>query len=222
MEEQGKRAVEDKVRAAVAKIQWLGHSSIRLTGSPVVYIDPWKLPAGVGGDGDLVLVTHNHYDHCIPEDIRKALKPGGKVMAAEACRDKYPKADSFVLAWTRQKIAGLDIYVTAAYNINKKFHPREEGFVGYVITYDGVKIYHAGDCDAFPHMRDISCDIALLPVSGTYVMDPLEAVEACHMLKPQVAIPIHWGDPAVVGTRDDAERFKKLAPCEVVILEQTR
>jgi L-ascorbate metabolism protein UlaG (beta-lactamase superfamily) len=122
----------------------------------------------------------------------------------------------------KHKVNDINIYVTAAYNINKKFHPKELGHVGYVIDLDGVKIYHAGDCDAFPHMADISCDIALLPVSGTYTMDPLEAVTACEMLKPKVAIPMHWGVADVVGTRADAERFAKLAPCEVVILEAAR
>jgi L-ascorbate metabolism protein UlaG (beta-lactamase superfamily) len=214
--------MDDKIKKAVEGIKWLGHSSFKLVGSKTVYIDPWKLPAGTGGDGDLVLVTHDHYDHCSPADVKKALKKGGKVLAAECCRSKLPNADEYTLAWMHKMIADLEIYVTAAYNINKKYHLREYGHVGYVVTLDGVKIYHAGDCDAFPHMRDISCDIALLPVSGTYVMDVGEAVDACNMLKPKVAIPMHWGDPDVVGTREDAERFKRVAPCEVVILDVTR
>lgn len=214
--------MEDKIKSAIQKIKWLGHSSFKLAGSKTVYIDPWKLTDGEGGDGDLILVTHDHYDHCSPEDIKKALKDGGVVMAAECCRNLLPNANEYTLAWMRHKIVGLDIYTTAAYNIDKKFHLREYGHVGYVITLDGVRIYHAGDCDAFPHMRDIQCDIALLPVSGTYVMDPGEAVDACHMLKPKVAIPMHWGDADVVGTREDAERFVKLAPCEAVILEPSR
>jgi L-ascorbate metabolism protein UlaG (beta-lactamase superfamily) len=119
----------------------------------------------------------------------------------------------------KHKVAGLNVYATAAYNINKRYHQREYGHVGYIVTLDGVKIYHTGDCDAFPHMRDLSCDIVILPASGTYVMDPGEAVDACNMLKPQVAIPMHWGDPDVVGTREDAEAFKAAAPCEVMILD---
>ncbi len=214
--------MDDKVRALLEKITWLGHDSFRIAGSKTVYFDPWKLPATVGGDGDLVLVTHEHYDHCSPADIKKALGSGGKVIMAESCRRAYPKADVYTLPYVRHNLAGLDIYATAAYNINKKYHLREYGHVGYIVTLDDVKIYHAGDCDAFPHMRDFQCDIALLPVSGTYVMDPGEAVEACNMLKPQVAIPMHWGDPAVVGTRRMAEQFKAAAPCEVVILEAQR
>ena len=143
-------------------------------------------------------------------------------MAAECCRGSYPTADKYTLAWMKQHIAGINVYATAAYNINKRFHAKELGHVGYVVDLDGVKVYHAGDCDAFPHMRDITCDIALLPVSGTYVMDPLEAVDACNLLQPQVAIPMHWGDPDVVGTREDAEKFAELAPCEVVVLDAVR
>ena len=214
--------MDDKIREMVDKINWLGHASFKLKGSKVVYIDPWKLPAEEGKDGDLVLVTHDHYDHCSPSDIKKALAAQGKVLAAECCKQKYPDADMYTLAWMKHRIADLNIYATAAYNINKQFHPRELGHVGYVIELDSVRIYHAGDCDAFPHMRDIECDIALLPVSGTYVMDPLEAVDACNMLNPQVAIPMHWGDKDVVGTREDAEKFAELAPCEVVILEPAR
>jgi len=213
--------VDDKIRQMIGNIHWLGHSSFKITGSKTVYIDPWKLQSG--GDGDLVLVTHDHHDHCSPMDIRKALAKGGKVMAAECCRPKYPSADIFTLPWTlHSKVADLKVYVTPAYNNNSHFHPRELGHCGYVIYLDGVRIYHSGDADAFPHMRDIECDIALLPVSGTYVMNPADAADACRMLKPQVAIPMHWGDPDVIGTKADAEAFKKLAPCEVVILQPER
>ena len=214
--------MEDKVREIVDRIRWLGHASFKLVGSKTIYIDPWKLPAGNGNDGDLVLVTHDHYDHCSPDDIKKALASGGLVLAAECCRSNYPTADQYRLPYMNHKIQGLSVYATAAYNTNKKYHLREYGHVGYIVTLDGVKIYHTGDCDAFPHMRDLTCDVVLLPVSGTYVMDPIEAVDACNMLKPQVAIPMHWGDPDVVGTRQDAERFSELAPCEVVIKEPLR
>lgn len=214
--------MDENIRLAVEKIQWLGHSSFKITGVKTIYIDPWKLPDGMGGDGDLVLVTHDHYDHCSPADIKKALDPGGKVVMPECCRSKYPKADVFLLPYTKHKVSDVDVYAVAAYNVDKKFHLREFGHVGYIVTIDGVKIYHTGDCDAFPHMRDLQCDIVMLPVSGTYVMDASQAVDACNMLKPKVAIPMHWGDPNVVGTRADAEKFAKLAPCEVIIKDALR
>lgn len=209
--------MDNNVRQMVENIKWIGHASFKITGSKTVYIDPWKLSDG--GDGDLILITHDHYDHCSLPDIKKSLGANGKVMVAECCRTAYPNADYYTLPWMLHNDAnGVKIYTTPAYNTNKQFHRQDQAHVGYVVIMDGVKIYHAGDCDAFPHMKDIDCDIALLPVSGTYVMNPAEAVEACLMLNPQVAIPMHWGDADVVGSRDDAERFKALAPCEVVIL----
>ena len=214
--------MDDKIKAAVDKISWLGHASFKIAGSKTIYIDPWKMPDGMGGDGNIVLVTHDHYDHCSPNDVKKALAPSGELIVAECCREMLSKADRYVLPYTSFSVQGIDIYATAAYNINKKFHLREYGHVGFIITLDGIRIYNTGDCDAFPHMRDLSCDIVILPVSGTYVMNPAEAVDACNMLSPKVAIPMHWGDPDVVGTIADAERFAKIAPCETVILEQVR
>ncbi len=214
--------MEDRIREMVDRIHWIGHASFKIAASKTVYIDPWKLPPSEGGDAHLVLVTHDHYDHCSPPDIKRSLGPGGQVLAAECCRVKYPDADFYALPFTSHDIQGIPVYVTAAYNLNKKFHLREYGHCGYIINIDGVKIYHTGDTDAIPHMREFSCDIVLLPVSGTYVMDPVEAVDACNLLEPQVAIPMHWGDPDVVGTRDDAERFARLAPCEVVIKDSLR
>ncbi len=211
--------VDPKVMEMVNNITWFGHDSFKIKGSKTVYIDPWK--QSTGGDGDLVLVTHEHYDHCSPEDIKKALAPSGKVMASVSCRSVYPDADVFTLPWVlHNDVNGVKVYSTVAYNTDKNFHPPDLLHVGYVVMMDGIKIYHAGDCDCFAHMKDIDCDIALLPVSGTYVMDAMQAVAACEMLKPQVAIPMHWGDPDVVGTGDDAELFKKHAPCKVVILDK--
>ena len=214
--------MDDKVRTMVNNIEWLGHASFKLCGSKTIYIDPWKLPVGVGGDGDIVLVTHEHHDHCSPKDIKQALSSNGKVLMSESCKANYPGADIYTLPYMKHKVDGLSIYATAAYNINKKFHTKEMGHVGYIVTLDGVTIYHTGDCDAFPHMADLKCDILLVPVSGTYVMNPGDAVDACNMVKPQVAIPMHWGDADVIGTKGDAERFQRVAPCEVVILDQKR
>lgn len=212
----------ESIKNIVDKIQLIGHSAVKISGSKTIYIDPWKLPSGMGGDADLVLVTHDHYDHLSIPDIKKALAKEGKVLAAECCRSKFPNADSYTLPYMKHRIAGIDVYATAAYNIDKQFHTREMGHVGYIVSLDGVKIYQTGDCDAFPHMRDFECDVLLVPVSGTYVMNPSQAVDAVLMLKPKVAIPIHWGDPDVVGSRKDAEVFQKLSPCEVVIKDPIR
>ena len=214
--------MDEKIKSMVDKISWLGHASFKITAGKTIYIDPWKLPDGMGGDGDIVLVTHDHYDHCSPKDVEQALAPSGKLVVAECCRAMLPKADMYILPYMKFTVSDIEIYATAAYNINKKYHLHEYGHLGFIITLDGITIYNTGDTDAFAHMADLTCDIVILPVSGTYVMDPSEAVDACNMLSPKVAIPMHWGDPDVVGTLADAERFAKIAPCETVILNPVR
>ncbi len=109
-----------------------------------------------------------------------------------------------------------------AYNPNKKFHPKSAGHVGYIVTLSGKRIYHAGDTDLIPEMTQIKTDIALLPVSGTYVMTAVEAAEAANTIKPALAIPMHYGDADVVGTRQDAEDFRRLANVPVEILENSK
>ncbi|RLG02733.1 MAG: MBL fold metallo-hydrolase, partial [Thaumarchaeota archaeon] len=122
------------------------------------------------------------------------------------------------------EVKGAKIEAVPAYNVNKfrspgvVYHPKEEGSVGYVIELDGVRIYHAGDTDFIPEMRNLEVDVALIPVSGTFVMTAEEAAEAVNTFKPKVAIPMHYG--AIVGDKSDAERFKKLAEVDVVILEK--
>ena len=95
------------------------------------------------------------------------------------------------------------------------FHPREAGWVGYDVNVRGERLYHAGDTDVIPEMDEVSgVDVALLPVSGTYVMTAEEAAEAARSIQPRLAVPMHWGEH--IGTEEDAERFAELTPVEVV------
>ena len=118
------------------------------------------------------------------------------------------------------------VTVVPAYNVDKRrpsgelCHPPEAGGVGYIVELDGRRIYHAGDTDAIPEMRAVRCDVALLPVSGTYVMTAGEAAEACDMLTASTAVPMHWGEH--VGTEDDAKRFASLCGTPVTILPLER
>jgi L-ascorbate metabolism protein UlaG (beta-lactamase superfamily) len=139
------------------------------------------------------------------------------VVAAENCRGKVEGEVRFVKAGDKVTIDDLVIEVLPAYNVNKRFHPRQAGGVGYLLSVDGSRIYHAGDTDPIPEMDGLDVDIAMLPVSGVYVATAEEAVEAAKKIGPKVAIPMHYG--GIVGSRADAERFKKLWPGEVVILE---
>jgi len=202
-------------------IYWLGHDSFRLTGEKVVYIDPWKLTAGAE-KADVILVTHDHYDHFSKDDIAKLSKADTVVVAPQPVAQKFDGKVMVVKPGDKLTVGGIHVEVVPAYNPNKKFHPKASGYVGYIITLNGKRIYHTGDTDLIPEMAQIKCDIALLPVSGKYVMNAIEAAEAANTLKPTLAIPMHYGDADVIGTRSDAEEFKRLAKVPVEILEKTK
>lgn len=203
-------------------IFWLGHDSFRLRGDKVVvYIDPWKLTDGAE-KADLVLVTHAHHDHFSKDDIARISNAGTVVVGPPSVAAQLGPQTIVAEAGKTLDVAGLSVDVVPAYNPNKKFHPKDAGGVGYILTLDGKRIYHAGDTDYIPEMEQIRCDIALLPVSGKYVMTAAEAAQAANTIKPALAIPMHYGDPAVVGTAQDAEEFKRQVQVPVQILEKTK
>lgn len=202
-------------------IFWLGHASFRLKGEKIIYIDPWKLDASAES-ADVILVTHNHGDHFSPADIAKISRADTIVVAPPVVAEKMSGKPIVVKPGDQITAAGIAIEVVPAYNTNKPNHPRSAGHVGYIVTLNGKRIYHAGDTDLMPEMATLRADIALLPVSGKYVMNAAEAAEAANAIQPALAIPIHWGDPAAVGTRADAEEFKRLAQVPVEILEKVK
>ncbi len=205
----------------VENIFWLGHDSFRLKGEKVVYIDPWKLDASAES-ADLILVTHNHGDHFSADDIGRISRADTVVVMPQVVADKFAGKATVVSPGDKITAAGVAIEVLPAYNTNKPNHPKGAGHVGYIVTLNGKRIYHAGDTDLIPEMTTIKADVALLPVSGKYVMNASEAAEAAKAIKPGIAIPMHWGDPAVVGTRADADEFKRLAVVPVEILEKSK
>ncbi|MCM8798891.1 MAG: MBL fold metallo-hydrolase, partial [Candidatus Omnitrophica bacterium] len=116
------------------------------------------------------------------------------------------------------KLKEIEVEGVPAYNLYKSFHPKENGYLGFVIAVEGKRVYHAGDTEFIPEMKKIEAEIILLPVGGTYTMNAKEAAEAANTINPQVAIPMHWG--SIVGTRKDAEEFKRLCKPEVIILDK--
>lgn len=197
------------------EITWLGHAGFMIKAvGKTVYIDPYKVTHGE--KADLILVTHEHYDHCDPSSISMLLKDDTIVIGPCEVKNKIDRTRTIKV----NNSIDLDcfkIFAVPAYNREKSFHPQGCG-VGFVITVDGVRIYHAGDTDMIPEMGEIlDIDIALLPVGGTYTMNAHEAAEAAKTISPKLAIPMHWGD--IIGTRRDAEDFSKLAETKVEILD---
>ncbi len=201
-------------------IHYLGHDSFRIDSAGLhIYVDPWKLAAGSPPAG-LILITHEHSDHFSPDDIALVATAATEFVAPAQVAAKLHGRVHQVKAGDRLTVRGIAVEVLPAYNLSKRFHPQKAGHVGYVLTVDGQRIYHAGDTDAIPEMQGLKPDIALVPVSGTYVMDAAEAVEAVRLLQPGLAIPMHYGD--IVGSVADAERFQALSPVPVHILPAER
>ncbi|HEX9973886.1 MAG TPA: MBL fold metallo-hydrolase [bacterium] len=188
-------------------IHWLGHDAFRIEDEgKQIYIDPWKLSSNPV-KADYIFVTHSHYDHFSMEDISKITKETTKIIGTTDVA-KQIESDAIAMNPNQEQIIdALKVTTIPAYNIGKKFHPKEKNWVGFIIVLsDGTSIYHAGDTDFIPEMKSLKVDIALLPVSGTYVMTADEAIEAANTFKPKIAIPMHFGE--IVGTESDAQKFK--------------
>lgn len=199
-------------------MKWLGHDTFRIeAGGKVIYTDPFRLE-GKQPKADLILITHEHYDHCSPEDVAKIAGDGTVIVAPGDCAGKLEGNVHRVRPGDTLTEQGIRIEAVPSYNTNKNFHPRSNNWVGYIFTVEGQRIYIAGDTDHIPEMKDFRCDIALIPVSGTYVMTAEEAVKAAQDIKPKVAVPMHYG--SIVGSESDAEKFKKLYKGETHIFKK--
>jgi L-ascorbate metabolism protein UlaG (beta-lactamase superfamily) len=203
------------------ELRWLGHDSFVYEGGPVVYFDPWRLDQDLP-PADLVLVSHEHGDHCSPDDVRRVSGPNTVVVASQSAASLLQGDVRVMRPGDELAVDEVAVQAVPAYNVNKfrspgnPFHPQPALHNGYVVTVDGVRVYFAGDTDHIPEMAGIECDVALLPVSGTYVMTAAEAAGAARVIQPEVAVPMHYG-AGVAGTREDADRFRSLYAGEVRI-----
>ncbi|MFH1458161.1 MAG: MBL fold metallo-hydrolase [Candidatus Omnitrophota bacterium] len=206
-------AEEREVGQMSENLHWLGHDSFRLDASKIIYFDPWKLSQG-SKKADIILITHEHFDHYSLEDIKLICSKDTVIVGPEEVTRSLSVSKSIckeiktLSPGENIEVAGVTISAVPSYNTNKQFHPESAGNLGFIVLVDGAKIYHAGDTDFIPQMKGLSCDIALLPVSGTYVMTAEEAVEAALAIKPRIAIPMHYGD--IVGSASDAKKFQDL------------
>lgn len=204
------------------KVKWLGHDGYKFNfNNLVIYIDPFEIKEQE--KADIVLITHTHYDHFSLNDLKKISNEKTLIVGPYDINEKLKGVMFSNLKLLKPgenfNYKGITISTVPAYNINKQFHPKDKNWLGYVFTINGIKFYHAGDTDFIPEMSDIVCDVAFLPVSGTYVMTAEEAVESAKKIMPKIAIPMHYGK--IVGELKDAEKFKKLCTfCQVKIIEQ--
>lgn len=203
------------------EINFLGHSGflIKTSAGKIIAIDPYNTSSNVP-QADLILITHSHYDHCSLKDIEKIAKPGTTIIVPADAQSKITKIKDIKMEIIEPgdelSILNLKIQALPAYNINKDFHTKKDGWVGYIIKTQDVIIYHAGDTDKIPEMKKLTGYgkhgnefITLLPVSGQFTMNAEEAAQVASLLSPDLAIPMHYG-AGVAGTIEDAKQFAEL------------
>lgn len=201
------------------EIRWLGHASFKINTDVLIYIDPWDIlkpePA------DIILISHSHYDHFSLPDIKKIRTQKTQIVAPPDCI-KSLSGDGLNILKPNQTLNFGNVKITGipSYNTNKKFHPLDNNWLGFIISYKDEKLYYSGDTDRIPEMENLK-DItyALLPIGGTYTMTAEEAAAVAGIFKPKIAIPYHWGK--IVGAKSDADRFKSLYKGETKILQIT-
>lgn len=184
----------------------LFHSSVRLQGTKIIYIDPWQIE-GEPHDADVILVTHDHHDHYSPEDIAKLSKETTILAAPASMADQVTGPLVAVEPGRAYEIGGIHVETVAAYNIGRPFHTKEKNYVGYLVELDGVRYFVAGDTDQNPENSTVSCDVAFVPCGGKYTMDAPQAVAFVNAIRPKIAVPTHYG--AVTDSADAASVFSR-------------
>lgn len=208
------------------KIRWYGHDTFTIEKDIKICIDPYKLSKSI--EADLVLISHDHFDHLSLDDLKKISSDKTSIVTAKECVSKLGnikcREKLSIEPGEEKTVNAVRIHAINAYNVDKinpdtkrPFHPKEDKKIGFLIDIKGTRIYHTGDSDLVPEMSNLQPDILLVPVSGTYVMTAKEAAQAVEKIKPKIAIPMHYG--TIVGSEDDAKEFRQLVKsCDVHIL----
>ena len=207
-------------------IEVFTQSSIRIKSSHgTIYLDPFQMKQEPH-DADYVLITHDHYDHFSVDDIKKVAKKSTILVVPARMEDDAKELANDVASIVTVKpgvykeISGLEIETIPAYNTVKPFHPRRAEWVGYILRADGKRIYVAGDTGLTKEARQVKCDIALLPVGGTYTMDTRRAAELANTIRPEYVIPTHYG--SIVGKQSDGQTFASLVKSPVKVVEKIK
>ena len=199
-------------------IEVLCHSSIKINKEIIIYFDPFKIEKNYN-DADIIFITHDHYDHYSEEDIDKVIKNNTIIVSPidllEKLLNKGLKKENIISVkpYEDYNIKNLKFSTIPAYNTNKQFHPRKNNWVGYLIELEGITYYIAGDTDITEDNKKIKCDVAFVPIGGTFTMNYQEASELINTIKPKIVIPTHYG--SIVGTKEDATNFSKLINPEI-------
>jgi L-ascorbate metabolism protein UlaG (beta-lactamase superfamily) len=221
-------------------LKWFGHSSFLIKASfGNIYIDPYQIKFeedeafGTSSKADVIFITHSHYDHCSIEDLKKIVKDGTLIVCPADVSSKLSRLDRKVDIRIAEPGATMEFFdselrfwAVPAYNLNKTFHTREDDWNGYIIQIGDTKIYHAGDTDLIPEMKKLNgvgINLALLPIGGNFTMNAGEAAKAAVIIKPNFAIPMHYGTISNTATKSEADIFAKYCSeqgIEVKILDR--
>ncbi|MBE5820049.1 MAG: MBL fold metallo-hydrolase [Clostridiales bacterium] len=197
------------------------HSSIKIQKEKTIYIDPFRINE-VPHDADFIFITHSHYDHFSPKDILKVAKIDTIFITVAEIKSSIlvmgvPEEQIIIVEPSNEyQIETLKFNTLPAYNINEKFHPKENGWVGYLIELDNFKYYIAGDTDNVEELQSLNCDVAFLPIGGTFTMNYEEAAKLANKINAKAIVPTHYGE--LVGTNEDLENFIELTEKNVNVL----
>jgi L-ascorbate metabolism protein UlaG (beta-lactamase superfamily) len=190
----------------IDRIQWLGHGSFAIQGTPLIYINPWRVTRSAFL-ADLILIGHDHYEHFSPADIEKLRDTQTVVVANEKVASQLESV-KVLRPWQSITVERARVTAIPAYSPDGVHHPLEEGGLGFVISLDFYDIYYAGDTMKTPDMMRVHPDIAILPIDGHGTLTVEEAAEVVREMRPRYAIPCNWGTIVTGATLQDAQRFK--------------
>ena len=209
---EGTSMSSDGISTNISGITLYKQSSVRIAANKIIYVDPYEL-SGVSSDADYIFITHSHTDHFSENDIAKVIKSGKTILVVpEDLKSQVAGMGAAEVISVKPanvyEVAGLTFSTVPAYNIGKPYHPKEKGWVGYIIQGEKASYYFAGDIDAIPEMKNVKADIFFIPIGGTYTMNVEQAIDIINEISPKVVIPYHYGD--IVGSKTDGEKFKSL------------
>lgn len=205
-----------KIGGAMDNILVNTRSSIKITGTKTIYLDPLDIE-GTPHDADLVFVTHEHYDHFSPDDIKKVLKKDTQIVVPSVMLDmvrenNFPTQNLHgILPLETKNYDGVKCQGIPAYNIAKSFHPKGNNWLGYLVELDGKTYYAMGDTDVTLEATSVEADVVFIPIGGKYTMDATEAAEFINQKQPGLVVPIHYGDS------EAGEIFNKLLRQEIKV-----